>query len=166
MALKQDQTLAGLRATHALTGRLEWIGLRPTCRQPVIEVAEAELLKGKGIAGDHHSGGSRHGKRQVTLIQAEHLAVIAKLCGVDAVNPAELRRNLVISGINIATLRDQLFSLGEAILHGTGYCHPCSRMEENLGRGGYNAVRNHGGITAMVMNSGQIAVGDKLELLD
>ena len=163
MALDLNQTLSDLQSTYTCTGKLEWIGLRPGHRQEMTVVEEAVLETGKGIIGDHHSSGS--GKRQVTLIQAEHLPVIASLCGHAKVNPASLRRNLVISGLNIATLKDRKFRLGEAILQGTGCCHPCSRMEENLGRGGYSAVRNHGGITAMVISGGRIVIGDPFDVL-
>jgi MOSC domain-containing protein YiiM len=35
-------------------------------------------------------------------------------------------------------------------------------MEEIFGEGGYNAVRSHGGITARVVQSGVVRVGDGL----
>ena len=105
------------------------------------------------------------GKRQVTLIQAEHLPVIAALAGVQSVTPEEMRRNIVISGLSVLALKDARFQLGEVILEGTGECHPCSRMEETFGPGGYNAVRGHGGITARVVRGGLIRVGDTLTVL-
>lgn len=71
-----------------------------------------------------------------------------------------LRRNIVIKGINLLALKDKTFWVGEALLEYTGECHPCSRMEETLGEGGYNAVRGHGGITARILNGGKITVGD------
>nr|MCU0888230.1 MOSC domain-containing protein [Rubritepida sp.] len=100
--------------------------------------------------------------RQVTLIAAEHLAAIAAFLGRAALPPELLRRNLVIEGVNLLALKGRRFRLGGALLEHSGECHPCSRMEEVLGVGGYNAVRGHGGITARVLAGGPIALGDAL----
>jgi MOSC domain-containing protein YiiM len=140
-------------------GRVEWIGVRPAHREPVISVDSVEARAGRGLTGDRFRGGASS-KRQVTLIQAEHLPVVAQLLGVERVDPALLRRNIVVSGINLQALNGAQFSIGGALLEGAGHCHPCSRMEETFGAGGYNAVRGHGGITARVLSGGVIRVGD------
>lgn len=153
-------------------GTLEAIYLRPARRVPVIAVDQTMALLGRGLQGDRKAeavsanvGGS---KRQVTLIQAEHLPVIAALLRRSHIDPALLRRNLVISGINLLATRSLfkheplMLRIGEAVLEITGPCEPCSRMEELLGHGGYNAMRGHGGLNARVIGGGEIKVGDRV----
>ncbi len=146
------------------TGKIEWIGLRPSKKASLEEVSQAQITETDGLIGDHYTGKSK--KRQVTLIQAEHLQAVASILKEDAINPQETRRNIVVSGINLLALKDQQFRIGEeVILEMTGLCHPCSRMETNLGEGGYNAMRGHGGITTKVVKGGTINVGDVVEML-
>lgn len=147
-------TLAELTARHARPGRIEAILIRPARLAPPERVAEAILGEG-GLAGDH----ARPGKRAVTLIQAEYLQVIAALAGLAAVDAEQLRRNLVVSGLNLAALRGKRLRVGEAELEITGPCAPCSRMEAALGPGGYTAMRGHGGWCARVLAPGPLAVG-------
>lgn len=149
----------------AQPGRIEWIGLRPGKRQELQPVEEVEVSGAEGLLGDHYGG--RSGKRQVTLIQAEHLQAVAGMLGKESVDPRLTRRNIVISGLNLLSLQKRRFRLGEeVILEGTGLCHPCSRMEENLGMGGYNAMRGHGGLTARVVQGGRIRLGDEIVMLE
>tara|TARA_R110002111_G_scaffold56089_3_gene95971 strand:+ start:508 stop:1008 length:501 start_codon:yes stop_codon:yes gene_type:complete len=164
MILKHDQTLADLRSINAANGQLSWIGIRPEHRQAMISQKKAILLENKGIEGDHIAKNSSR-KRQVTLIQEEHLAVVQALVKQDTLYPEFLRRNLVVGGINLLALKGEQFSIRECVLEGTGLCHPCSRMEEALGKGGYNAMRGHGGITAVVIHGGLITLGDSVSLL-
>ncbi len=159
--LTPGSPLAALLGAPMRPGVVTWIGLRPARRAPVVPVASAVLDTDQGLHGDHHAKGPG-ARRQVTLIQAEHLAAIARYLGVDALAPGLLRRNLVVSGINLLALKERDFTVGTARLAATGECHPCSRMEEVLGAGGYNAVRGHGGITARVVAGGIVSVGDAL----
>jgi MOSC domain-containing protein YiiM len=101
----------------------------------------------------------------VTLIQLEHLRVLGELLSTGLVDPARLRRNLAVSGINLISLKGRQFEIGEAVLEGTGPCHPCFRMEAALGPGGYNAMRGHGGLNARVIRGGCIRVGDRVRAL-
>ncbi len=150
-----------LLATFAHPGTVEWIGLRPDRRAKILEVATVQADPSYGLEGDRFSG-KPSAKRQVTLIQFEHLAVMAGLLARPEIAPALLRRNIVVSGINLQALKQRNFKIGSAILYGTGNCAPCSRMEEALGTGGYNAMRGHGGITAYVVQAGEISVGDSV----
>ena len=124
-----------------------WIGVRPERRLAMCPVDEAILDPHVGLEGDHY--GRDSGKRQVTLIQAEGLAAIASHLGVETLAPEVLRRNLVTRGINLLALKDRKFRVGDAVLEMTGECHPCSRLEETLGVGGYNGDMVKTGVRAV-----------------
>ena len=159
-----ESTVGRLRSTFPRPGRVTWIGLRPARGAPVAVVATAEAEVGAGLRGDRWtpSRGGR-GTRQVTLFQAEHLPVVAALAGRDEVDPALLRRNLVVAGINLTALQGERITVGpDVVLELTGPCAPCSKMEAALGPGGYNALRGHGGWNARVLRSGTVAVGDEV----
>ncbi|MFN5907666.1 MAG: MOSC domain-containing protein [Planctomyces sp.] len=156
------EILKELLGKSPAVGKVEWLGISPASRAMIQPQQSVQIVPG-GIAGDHHCRPQRASKRQVTLIQAEHLAVVADLLNCGELDPELLRRNIVVSGICLESLRYQQFRIGSAILSGSGSCPPCSRMEENLGPGGYAAMLGHGGITAIVVEPGEVRVGDRVQ---
>ena len=162
----EKSTIAKLLRTLPQVGRLEWIGRRPARRQPLERVEAVELLTDAHMTGDH-ARPKPGGKRQITLIQQEYLGAIGAMLGLPMpLDPARLRRNLAVSGLNLLALKDRRVQIGEnVILFITGECHPCSRMEEELGPGGYNAMRGHGGLTAHIERGGWLRVGDAVRVL-
>lgn len=155
--------LQHLLDTLPQTGRIDWIGLRPAREAPMRVVNNVIAQPGTGLVGDRYAGRSR-GKRQVTLIQSEHIPVIASCGHLSDLTPEALRRNIVVSGINLLALKNRQFYVGNALLEYTGPCDPCSKMERDLGPGAYNAMRGHGGITARVLEEGEIVVGGEVKL--
>jgi MOSC domain-containing protein YiiM len=153
-----DSELGRLFGQFPRAGRVQWIGLRPARDVPMQPVDLVEAETGGGLAGDRYA--SESGKRGVTLIQAEHLPVIAALSGHAEVAPSTLRRNLLVSGIPLVALKGRRFRVGEVLLEGTDDCDPCSRMEAALGPGGYNAMRGMGGLCARIVEGGVIRAGD------
>lgn len=162
-------TLRNLTTQFVQNGTLEAIYLRPARGIPCLQVSTTIALAESGLQGDRISlvklpnpSGSN---RQVTLLQAEHIAVIAQFLG-KPIDAALLRRNLIVSGINLlaakSLLRDQTVQLkiGEVVLEITGPCEPCYKMEAALGKGAYNAMRGHGGVNAKVITSGKLSLSD------
>jgi MOSC domain-containing protein YiiM len=163
--------LLALTATFARAGRLEAILLRPARGAPMRAVDAVQALPSRGLEGDRSAArepaSPNGGKRQVSLIQAEHLPAIASLAGLAEVEASRLRRNLVVRGLNLLAARS-LFKDRALVLHIgdevafeiSGPCEPCSLMEAALGAGGYNAMRGHGGVTARVLQGGRLRIGD------
>ena len=158
MPLNPDSALAVLMSTLPRPGVVQWIGVRPARGAAVREMARVEAVAGAGLVGDRYAGGS--GKRGVTLIQAEHLPAIAALSGHARVDPALLRRNVVVAGLPLVALKGRRFRIGSVLLEGIDDCDQCSNMEKALGPGGFNAMRGHGGLCARILEGGEFAVGD------
>jgi MOSC domain-containing protein YiiM len=142
-------------------GRLDDIGITPVRRGEVLARSEVNASVEEGLEEDRRTSG----KRQVTLIQAEHLPVIASIQGLPELRVQKTRRNLAIRGINVYALRNQRFRVGDVLLEGTGLAHPCSRMEQDLGAGGFAAMRGMGGITAKILEGGTLRIGDSVRLV-
>jgi len=157
---KLPEGLRELMSTFPFPGTVVWIGVRPAPRAPMLSLESVLAVAGRGLAGDRTAEKARPGNaRQVTFVQAEHLDAVGRLLQRDPVDPALARRNIVIAGINLLSLKGHEFAIGDARFVMTGDCHPCSLMESQLGAGGYNAMRGHGGITASVIEGGLVEVG-------
>ena len=143
-------------------GVVEWIGIRPEREAPLLRVEQISTRTDYGLEGDHYK--SIGGKRQVSIIQAEHLQAVASMLGIDEVGPEDVRRNIVVRGLNLLALKDQHFTIGDVEMSFGSLCVPCPRMETNLGPGGFNAMRGHGGITARVHSDGIIRIGDPVRI--
>jgi MOSC domain-containing protein YiiM len=179
-APQQPPLLAAPMGLRALTtefpqpGRLDAIWVRSKRRGAMHALTDAQAEIGRGLLGDHRSTSLRlepaRRTREITLIQAEHMPLVAQWMGKTQLDAGLLRRNLVISGLNLLSMRSPfadarlVWQLGdEVLLQITGPCDPCSRMETLLGQGGYNAMRGHGGLTAILVRGGRLKVGDVLK---
>lgn len=154
--------MARVRAADPV-GRVEALQVRPARRR----APEAVATWSPGAVSSDGSGPRDHArsaKRAVTLLQAEHLAVMASMLG-RPVSFDATRRNVLVSGLNLSVLVGRRFAVGTCILEGTEACHPCARMEEDLGTGGYAAMMGHGGLCARIVVPGVVSVGDVVRLV-
>lgn len=146
-------------------GELTWIGIRPARREPMQSLSQVSAIEELGLEGDHRMEKTPGSGRQVTLISEEFIGQISHFLGAKTVLPEQLRRNLVVKNINLNALRYQNFQIGGAIFQAGALCHPCTRMEQALGKGAIAAMMGYGGLCCKIIRSGEISVGDSVELI-
>jgi MOSC domain-containing protein YiiM len=139
-----------------MTGKVEWIGIRPERKAMVVSKASVKVDLASGIEGDHPVNVNR----QVTIMSKEHLEEVSTALGVSEVDPAATRRNILISGLDFDSLEHATIRIGSALVEVTGPCHPCKRMDDNMGEGARKAMASKGGWTTRVLEAGKIDVGD------
>jgi MOSC domain-containing protein YiiM len=139
------------------TAPLIWIGLRPARRAAVNAVIEAQIDSDRGLVGDH---AGRNADRRVTLITTAEIDAVGQRLG-RVIDPAELRRNLLLDTAKVFLRAGQRYVAGEVILEISGPCAPCGRMREVLGEAGFQAMRGDGGMTARVIRGGWLRVGER-----
>ena len=151
----------------SVPGKLEWIGIREF--QGDIKSLDSVLaIKGEGLEGDKITS-KKSKKRQVTLMQKEHISVILSLAQEKDQSRIRkiqyyFKRNLLISKCNVQNLKGKIFTIGDAKFLGTGDCKPCKKIENLLGVSMLDAMQGMGGITALVSESGIIKINDQLKL--
>ena len=84
-------------------GAVESVLIRPSRMVAPMVLDNVNAISDIGLESDHYQNPG--GNRQVTLIQAEHLAAVASILGVDKIAPELVRRNLVVRGINLLSLK-------------------------------------------------------------
>lgn len=126
---------------------------------PMQERSLLDAVAGRGLVGDryHRGGGTFSGPvgHEVTLVEAD-------VCDDLPVTVADLRRNIVTSGIDLNALVGAQFGVGGAVLVGRRLCEPCRHLEELLGARIVRPLVHRAGLRADILRSGPIAVGDSV----
>ncbi len=144
-----------------MTGRVVAIARRERSRAPMEEISAAAVTAEAGVDGDYRGNPD---DRQVTVLTRESWQAACNELGKDI--PWTTRRaNILIEGMRVEGMLGQTIRIGDLALKITGETDPCSRMEEQVA-GLRQALSPdwRGGVTCRVENSGQIAVGDTVEL--
>lgn len=145
-------------------GVLTGIWLTSAAAEPMRRVTSAELLAGRGLAGDRYAlGGGTWARypdleKQLTLIDAADVDAVAAEVGVP-LTPGDTRRNLVTTGVDLPALVGRWFAVGDALLFGVKRCPPCTHLERLTGARLVKAMVHRGGINAAVFTGAVIAEG-------
>jgi MOSC domain-containing protein YiiM len=155
----------------ALIGTIEAIYIATHSRKIQTSFKNATLHAGLGILGDRwYASTQGHRGQNITLIAAEEIDYFNQTYH-QAIKYDATRRNIVTRGINLNELVGKTFSLGGATLHGVDLCEPCRVLGANLANdtiGAPEVVKafvHCGGLRADIISSGEIQVGDKIEVV-
>src|SRR5256886_13292172 len=114
-----------------------------------------QAIAGLGLEGCAHANPP---KREVLFVSKEHL---------DSVNvePGAIRENLTVEGTDVEEWPvGQRVRVGDALFEITMVCDPCHRMDE-LRDGLRTELQDKRGMLARVVESGEVAVGDEVQLV-
>lgn len=151
-------------------GVLEAIYITATNGGPMQAVAQVHAVPGHGLEGDRYfvsQGASPEDykpDRQITLIEIEAVDALQKEQGI-AISAAEIRRNLVLRGVQLNPLVDKKFKLGEVLLRGIRLCEPCQYLAKKTQPEVLPGLLHRGGLRAEILSDGMIRVGDTVDFI-
>ena len=123
---------------------------------PMVEMDRIECVAGRGIRDDRFFDFKKDYKGQITFFSAEvyerllaefHLSATAKPPGV-------LRRNVIVSGVDLNEWIGAPFEIGGVRFEGTGECSPCRWMDEAVCPGAERWLKGAGGLRARILTDG------------
>ncbi len=157
-----------------MTGRVLSIHIAEAAGGRIEEIESAELVAGCGLRGDRHCREQPgHPERQATLIEAERVEAFNAALGLE-IPPGDVRRNIVVAGVDLNSLVGRTFAVGAARLRGVELCEPCAHMA-TLVRDKWHleavspkqivaALAGAGGLRAEILDGGVVRPGDAVEV--
>ena len=141
--------------------RLEQIWIKRVRRGPMDPAERARVVAGRGIVGNANQGG----KRQVTIVSNKHWSEVTAPLG-DVPDPRLRRANLLVSDVDFNNdARGKILKIGNVRIRIYGETRPCEQMEDAVpGLQDAMSVPWGGGAFGEILDDGEIAVGDDVEL--
>jgi MOSC domain-containing protein YiiM len=127
---------------------------------PLVEVAQIECVAGHGIRGDRFYDYRDDYKGQITFFSFEVFEKLVSHFGLTDTSPGALRRNVIVSGVELNDLIGEEFSIQGVHLRGTAHCRPCYWLDQAIAPGAEKFLEGNGGLRAQILSDGVIAVGD------
>ena len=129
---------------------------------PMDHADRARVVAGKGIVGNANQGG----KRQVTIVSDRHWGEVTAPLG-QTPDPRLRRANLLVSDVDFTDTRGKILTIGAVRIRIHGETRPCEQMEAAVpGLRAAMSVPWGGGAFGEILDDGDIAIGDRVELGD
>ena len=127
---------------------------------PLQNVGEVECVSGRGLRGDRYFDHQRDYKGQVTFFSAEVFETLCHHFAIEDKPAGILRRNVIVSGIDLLSLIDHEFEIQGVRLLGTQHCAPCEWMNVAFAPGAKQFLKDNAGLRARILSDGVIRVGE------
>ena len=139
-----------------MPGRVEAIRIAPEHEQ-LPEPVDSVEVTAEGLPGDRYFG-----RGDITLVEAEALEAFSEETGI-SLSHAEIRRQVLTSGVRLNDLLGKRFRVGEVEAVGAEWCEPCNHIEALTYSGVLRGMVHRAGLRADIVQAGRIAVGDQVE---
>ena len=120
---------------------------------------EVECAAGKGLVGDRFFGHDENYKGQITFFAWEVGEEVRRSLQLSDIDMSAFRRNVLTRGIDLNTLIGQTFELNSVRFFGTEECSPCHWMDEAVGPGTCDLLKNRGGLRCRILTDGVLRCG-------
>ncbi|MBP7948475.1 MAG: molybdenum cofactor biosysynthesis protein [Verrucomicrobiales bacterium] len=132
---------------------------QPAGTEPMQEIAEAQLVAGRGIVGDRFFDYKEDYKGQVTLFSLEVFQSLCAEFDVRDKGPEVLRRNVITAGGDLNRLIGARFELQGVELEVVCECSPCYWMDQAFHAGAEAFLKGRGGVRARILRGGVVRSG-------
>ena len=123
------------------------------------EVEKIECVAGHGIRGDRFYDHKDDYHGQITFFSRETFdALQMRFPDVDK-SAGVLRRNVIVSGVDLNSLVGSEFELQGVRFLGTDHCRPCYWLDTAFAPGTKHALEGNGGLRARILTDGWLAIG-------
>jgi MOSC domain-containing protein YiiM len=178
---EQYNSAAAVASHMTTTGRIRGIQIAAEQGAPMERADRVRAFAGRGLEGDRYclseteagdeaddglapgTFADREGS-DLTLIEREALAAVERDYDI-ALSPGAHRRNVTTEDVALNHLDGERFRIGDVVCEGVELCEPCSYLERHLEAEGIReALVHRGGLRARILEGGDIAVDDRLEI--
>jgi MOSC domain-containing protein YiiM len=133
---------------------------------PTLAVPQIECVAGRGIRGDRFFDYRDDYKGQITFFSAEVFVELARNFSLTNVSAGVLRRNVIVSGVDLNRLIGADFELQSVRFRGSAHCKPCYWMNTAITAGAEKFLAGRGGLRAWILTDGTIHTGEaELEIV-
>jgi len=132
---------------------------RPAEDYPLEEVEEVECVAGHGIRGDRFYDYRQNYKGQITFFSQEVFDALSAAFPQVSKSPGVLRRNVIVSDIDLNALIGENFELQGIRFRGTAHCRPCYWLDEAFAPGAEAWLKGNGGLRAQILTNGTLKAG-------